>query len=114
MVVSSEFKLKLKEITRFTVDGLQQLLALVLPFDLGDSILLGDVSLLALGFVALRLEPTGIAVTVAQAGGRRIVVRPRGVVWHGRSRGRRRSGVPLDEPENTKRIVRNKMKSGKS
>jgi hypothetical protein len=30
-------------------------------------------------------------------------VRPRGVIWHGRSRSRRRSGVPLDEPENMKK-----------
>jgi hypothetical protein len=56
----------------------------------------------------------GVAVTVARAGGRRIVVRPRGVAWHGRSRDRRRSGVPLDEPENTKRIVRNKRESIKA
>jgi hypothetical protein len=40
MALSSEFGLKLKQITRFTVDGLQQLLALVLPFELGDSGLL--------------------------------------------------------------------------
>jgi hypothetical protein len=32
MAVSSELELKLKQVTRFTVDGLQQLLALVLPF----------------------------------------------------------------------------------
>jgi hypothetical protein len=66
----------------------------------------GDVSQLAPGFVALRLEPAGVAVTVARDGGRRIAIRPRGVFW-------RRNGVPLDEPENMKRIVRNKRKSGK-
>jgi hypothetical protein len=33
---------------------------------------------------------------------------------HGWSRGRRRSGVPLDEPGNTKEVVRNKRKSIKS
>jgi hypothetical protein len=65
MAVSSEFELKLKQITRFTVDGLQQLLALVLPFELGDSDLLGDISQLAPGFIALRLEPAGVAITVA-------------------------------------------------
>jgi hypothetical protein len=43
-----------------------------------------------------------------------IVVRSRRVAHHGRSRGRRRSGVPLDEPGNTKRIVRNKRKSRKA
>jgi hypothetical protein len=39
--------------------------------------------------------------------------RSRGVAHLGRSRGRRRSGVPLDEPGNTKRVVRNKGKSRK-
>jgi hypothetical protein len=52
------------------------LLALVLRFGLGDSSLLGDVSQLALGFIALRLEPMGVEVAIARAGGRRIAVRP--------------------------------------
>jgi hypothetical protein len=43
-----------------------------------------------------------------------IAGRSRGVAHHGRSRGRRRSGVPPDEPGNTKRVVRNKRKSRKS
>jgi hypothetical protein len=60
--------LKLKQITRFTVDGLQQLLALVLPFELGDSGLLGDISQLVPGFIALRLEPVGVAITIVRAG----------------------------------------------
>jgi hypothetical protein len=74
MVVSSKFELKLKQITRFTVDSLQQLLVLVLPFELGDSGLLGDVSQLAPGFIVLRLEPVGIAITETRAGGGRIAV----------------------------------------
>jgi hypothetical protein len=45
----------------------------------------------------------GVAITVARAGGGRIVVRPRGVAWHGQSRGRSRSRVALDEPGNTKK-----------
>jgi hypothetical protein len=45
----------------------------------------------------------GVAITVTRAVGGRIAGRPRGVSWHGRSRGRRRSGVPLDEPGNTKK-----------
>jgi hypothetical protein len=53
MEVSSEFEVKLKQITRFTIDGLQQLLALVHPFKLGDSSLLGDISQLVPSFVAL-------------------------------------------------------------
>jgi hypothetical protein len=44
----------------------------VLPFELGDSGLLGDVSQLAPGFIALRLEPAGTAITVARAGGGRV------------------------------------------
>jgi hypothetical protein len=43
-----------------------------------------------------------------------IAGRPRGAAHHGQSRGRRRSGVPLDEPGDTKRIVRNKRKSIKA
>jgi hypothetical protein len=34
--------------------------------------------------------------------------RSRGVAHHDRSRGQCRSGVPLDEPGNTKRVFRNK------
>jgi hypothetical protein len=34
--------------------------------------------------------------------------RSRGIAHHGRGRGRCRSRVPLDEPGNTKRIIRNK------
>jgi hypothetical protein len=57
------------------------------------------------------LNRAGVAIGVARAGGVGIVGRPRGVAHHGWSRGRRRSGVPLDEPGDTKRIVRNKKKS---
>jgi hypothetical protein len=41
----------------------------------------------------------------------RIVVQLRGVVRQGWIRGRRRSRIPLDKPENTKGIVRNRKKS---
>jgi hypothetical protein len=44
----------------------------MLPFELGDSGLLGNIFQLAPGFVALRLEPEGVVLIVAR---RRIVVR---------------------------------------
>jgi hypothetical protein len=47
----------LKSIKRFTVNGLQQLLALMFPFELSDAGLLGNIFQLAPGFIALRLEP---------------------------------------------------------
>jgi hypothetical protein len=95
---------------RFTVNGLQQLLALVLPFKLSDSRLLGNIFQLAPGFLKLR-EPEGVALTVAR---RRIVVQLRGVVRQGWVCGRRRGRVPLDKPENTKRIVRDMKNSRES
>jgi hypothetical protein len=49
----------------------------VLPFELGDFGLLGNIFQLASGFLKLRLEPESVALTVAR---RRIVVRLRGVV----------------------------------
>jgi hypothetical protein len=77
----------------------------MLPFELSDAGLLGNIFKLAPGFVALRLEPEGVALVVERG---RIVVRLRGVVRQGWIRGRRRSRIPLDKPENTKGIVRNK------
>jgi hypothetical protein len=98
----------LKSIKKFTVNGLQQLLALMLPFELSDASLLGNIFQLGPGFVALRLEPEGVALVVARG---RVVVRLRGVVRQGWVRGRRRGRIPLDEPEKTKGIVRNRKKS---
>jgi hypothetical protein len=80
----------------------------MLPFELGDAGFLGNIFQLASGFVALRLEMEGIALVVARGG---VVVRLRGVVWQGWIRGRRRSWIPLDEPEKTKGIIRNRKKS---
>jgi hypothetical protein len=37
----------------------------MLPFELGDSGLLGNIFQLASGFVALRLEPEGVMLVVA-------------------------------------------------
>jgi hypothetical protein len=50
----------------------------------------------------------GVAIGVVRAGGVRIAGRSRGVAHHGRSRGRRRNGVPLDDPGNMKRVIRKK------
>jgi hypothetical protein len=80
----------------------------MLPFKLSDASLLGNIFQLMPGFVALCLEPEGVALVVARW---RIVVRIRGVVRQGWIRGRRRSRIPLDKPENTKGIVRNRKKS---
>jgi hypothetical protein len=82
----------------------------MLPFELSDASLLGDLSQLAPGFVTLRLETEGVSLAVARGG---VVVRLRGVVWQGWIRSRRRGRIPLDESE-IKRIVRNRKKSGKS
>jgi hypothetical protein len=38
----------------------------MLPFELGDFGLLGDVFQLAPGFITLRLEPEGVALVVAR------------------------------------------------
>jgi hypothetical protein len=92
----------------------QQLLVLVLPFVLGDSDLLGDVPQLAPGFITLRLEPACVSIAIARAGGVGTAGRSRGVAHLGRGRGWCRSGVPLGEPGNTKRVVRNKKNSRKS
>jgi hypothetical protein len=59
----------------------------MLPFELDDSSLLGNILQLALGFLELRLEVEGVALALGHGG---VVVRLRGVVWHGRIRGRRR------------------------
>jgi hypothetical protein len=45
--------------------GLQQLLALMLPFELGNADFLRNIFQLAPGFVALRLETEGVALVVA-------------------------------------------------
>jgi hypothetical protein len=61
----------------------------------------------------LRLEPEGVALVVARRR-ERVAGRSRGVAWHGWSCGRCRSGVPSDELENTKKIVRNRRESMKA
>jgi hypothetical protein len=61
----------------FTVNGLQQLFALILPFKLIDAGFLGNFSQLAPGFVTLCLETEGVALAVGHEG---VVVRLRRVV----------------------------------
>jgi hypothetical protein len=68
----------------YTVNGLQQLFALILPFEFGDAGFLGNFSQLAPGFIMLRLETEGVALAVGHGG---VVVRLRGVVRQGRIRG---------------------------
>jgi hypothetical protein len=58
----------IKSIKRFTVNDLQQLLKLMLPFKLSDAGLLGNILQLASGFVALCLETEGVALIVARGG----------------------------------------------
>jgi hypothetical protein len=55
----------------YTIDGCQQLFALVLPLDFGDAGLLGNFSQHMPGLVALRLEAKCVFLPV---GHRRVVV----------------------------------------
>jgi hypothetical protein len=64
----------------YTVNGLQQLFTLILPFELSDAGFLGNFSQIASGFVTLRLETEGVALAVGHGG---VVVRLRGVVGQG-------------------------------
>jgi hypothetical protein len=89
-----------------TVDGRQQLLALVLPLQFGYASLFGDVLQLALGHLELRLEAESIKFPVGHGG---VAIRLRGVIWQGLT-GRRRRWIPLNKPE-TEVIVRNKRGS---
>jgi hypothetical protein len=82
----------------------------MLPFQLGDADLLGDIFQLVPSFVTLRLESESSALIVARG---RVVVRLRGVVRQGWIRSWRRGRIPLDEPEKTRGIVRNRKKSGR-
>jgi hypothetical protein len=100
-----------KSIKRFTVNGLQQLFTLMLPFELSDAGLLGNIFQLAPGFVTLRLESESGARVIARGG---VVVRLRGVVRQGSILNWRRSRIPLDKAENTKKIIRNRKKSRKN
>jgi hypothetical protein len=83
-------------------------IALVLPLELGNPSFFGNDLQLVLGCVAFRFESAGIAIVVARAGG---VGRPRRIARHGRSCGWSKGRIPLDELENTKKIVRDKRGS---
>jgi hypothetical protein len=95
MVVSSKLSW-IKSIKKFTINGLEQLFALMLPFKFGDVSFLGNFSQLTLGFVTLRLEAEGVTLAVARRG---VVVQLRGVVRQGWIRGRCRGRIPMDESE---------------
>jgi hypothetical protein len=80
----------------------------MLPFELSDSSLLGDIFQLALGFFKFHLEAEGVAFAVLHG---RVVVRLRGVIRQGRICGPCRRGVPLDESKETKGSSGNRKKS---
>jgi hypothetical protein len=73
-----------------------------------DTDLFGDCLQLVLGFIAFRLEPSGGTIIVVRAGGVGTARRSRGIARHGRSCGWCGGMIPLDEPGNTRRIVRNR------
>jgi hypothetical protein len=78
----------------------------VLPLELGDPGIFGDDLQHVSGFIAFRLEPAGGAIIIPRAGEVGTARRSRGITRHGRSCGWCKGRIPLDEPENIKRIVR--------
>jgi hypothetical protein len=80
----------------------------MLPLELGNPGLFGDDLQLVPSCVAFFLESAGVAIVIAQAGGVVTVRRSRGIALHGQSSSWSRDRVPPDEPENTKKIVRDK------
>jgi hypothetical protein len=69
MVISIKGRIELRGNLRgYTIDGCQQLLALILPLQFGDASLLGDVFQLALGHLELRLEAEGVKFPVGHGG----------------------------------------------
>jgi hypothetical protein len=86
----------------------------MLPLELGDPGLFGDDLQLVPGCVAFLLESAGVAIVVARAGRVGTGRRSRGIARHGRSCGWSRGRIPLDEPINTKKIVRDEKGSKKS
>jgi hypothetical protein len=88
----------------------------MLPLELGDPDLFGEDLQLVLSCVVFFLESAGNAVRIARVPTRRpgrvrAARRPRGVTHHGRSCSWSRGRVPLDEPENAKKIVGDEIRS---
>jgi hypothetical protein len=83
----------------------------MLPLELGNPGLFGDDLQLVLGCVTFLLESAGLAIVIAQAGGVGMARRSRGIAHHGQNCSWSRGRVPPDEPENTKKIVRDEKKS---
>jgi hypothetical protein len=82
----------------------------MLPLELGNPGLFGDDLQLVLGCVMFLLESAGLAIVIAQAGGVGMARRSRGIAHHGQNCSWSRGRVPPDEPENTKKIVRDEKK----
>jgi hypothetical protein len=93
--------MKIGQIAGLSVDDLKQLLALVLPLELGNPVLFGDDFQFVPGRVAFLLESAGSAIGLARAGGVGTARRSRGIARHGRSSGWCRGRIPPDEPEKT-------------
>jgi hypothetical protein len=88
----------------------------MLPLEFSDPSLFGDYLQFMSGRVTFLLEPAGVAVSIVRVpvrrpGGVGSARWPRGITRRGRSCSWSRSGVPLDEPESAKRIVRDETRS---
>jgi hypothetical protein len=83
----------------------------MLPLELGNPGLFGDDLQLVPSCVTFLLESAGVAIVVARAGGVGTARRSRGIARHGRSCSWSRGRIPPDEPENTKKIVRDEKLS---
>jgi hypothetical protein len=85
----------------------------MLPLLLGDPGFFGDDLQLMPGCIAFYLESVGIAIVIARAGGVGTARRSRGIARHGRSCSWSRGRIPPEEPEDTKKIVRDERRSKK-
>jgi hypothetical protein len=56
----------MEQVAGLTIDGLEQLLALMLPLELGKSSLFGDDRQFVLGCIAFLLESAGVVVRIAR------------------------------------------------
>jgi hypothetical protein len=85
----------------------------MLPLELGNPGHFGDDLQLVPSCIAFLLESSGTAIIIARAGGVGTARRSQGITRHGRSCNWSRGRIPPDEPENTKKIVRDEKRSKK-
>jgi hypothetical protein len=88
----------------------------MLPLELGNPDLFGDDLQFVPGCISFLLESVGVAIIIARVPTRSpgrvgAAGRPRGVTRPGWSCGWSRGGIPLDEPESAKEIVRDETRS---